>query len=289
MSRALVRLYPRWWRARYREEFVALLDEHGFGLACVLDIVRGAADARIRGDGAASLDSRQRGALGAALCTAAALAPIAAVFSRLPEDAGIVDAANRHPLVALSLVVVALGVMATAVFGLGGTLIFGGLALREARRTHRRELALPLRAVGVGVLLLIGVEAIVGIYYSTLTPAQRLNGTTSGILIAWGALSVLGLAMCAGGLSQAVRRTQLDPDDASRAAALAWAVAGSAAGMLAGATAWGLAMLTEAPAAFAPIGTLAWLAMLAVNVLALGPALIALARCRRPRLRVGDD
>jgi hypothetical protein len=45
--RALVRLYPRSWRVRYEDEFVMLLAERPPGPADVLDIVRGALDARL--------------------------------------------------------------------------------------------------------------------------------------------------------------------------------------------------------------------------------------------------
>jgi len=41
-ARQLVRLYPRAWRARYEEEFVALLEARELGLRDVLDVGRGA-------------------------------------------------------------------------------------------------------------------------------------------------------------------------------------------------------------------------------------------------------
>ena len=43
----LLRLYPRRWRERYEEEFAALLAERPPGIADVVDIVRGALDARL--------------------------------------------------------------------------------------------------------------------------------------------------------------------------------------------------------------------------------------------------
>lgn len=47
-NRALVRLYPASWRARYGEEFTALLEERSVGPFDVADIVLGAMDARLR-------------------------------------------------------------------------------------------------------------------------------------------------------------------------------------------------------------------------------------------------
>ncbi len=41
LARALIRLYPRPWRARYEDEFVALLEDTGATWHVVVDIVRG--------------------------------------------------------------------------------------------------------------------------------------------------------------------------------------------------------------------------------------------------------
>jgi hypothetical protein len=43
----LVRLYPRIWRERYEEEFVALLEQYPPTLMDILDIVLGALDAHL--------------------------------------------------------------------------------------------------------------------------------------------------------------------------------------------------------------------------------------------------
>jgi hypothetical protein len=48
LARALVRLYPRAWRARYEVEFVRLLEDTGGSWAVVADIARGAAVERLR-------------------------------------------------------------------------------------------------------------------------------------------------------------------------------------------------------------------------------------------------
>lgn len=40
--KSAVWLYPRRWRRRYGEEFVALIEERGFSLSAALDVVRGA-------------------------------------------------------------------------------------------------------------------------------------------------------------------------------------------------------------------------------------------------------
>jgi hypothetical protein len=51
--RGLLRLYPRAWRARYGEEFLAMLGSNRLRPTQVIDIVRGAIDARL------SMDARR--------------------------------------------------------------------------------------------------------------------------------------------------------------------------------------------------------------------------------------
>ena len=63
MTRFLVRLYPAGWRARYGEEFEALLEERALGPFDVADIVLSAIDAHIRPRGAAAAGDRTRGVL----------------------------------------------------------------------------------------------------------------------------------------------------------------------------------------------------------------------------------
>jgi hypothetical protein len=45
--KALLRLYPRAWRARYGDEMLAVLEQHGTGWRTRLDVLRGALDAHL--------------------------------------------------------------------------------------------------------------------------------------------------------------------------------------------------------------------------------------------------
>jgi hypothetical protein len=56
----LLRLYPRWWRDRYGEEFLALVGGRPLNLAQVIDIVSGAIDARLSSDVRASASAERR-------------------------------------------------------------------------------------------------------------------------------------------------------------------------------------------------------------------------------------
>jgi hypothetical protein len=63
MRRFLIRLYPAPWRARYADEFEALLDERPLGPFDVADIVLAAVDAHIRPRGSAGAGDHTRGVL----------------------------------------------------------------------------------------------------------------------------------------------------------------------------------------------------------------------------------
>lgn len=63
MRRFLIRLYPAAWRARYGDEFEALLDERPLGPFDVADIVLAAIDARTRPRGVAAAGDHSRGVL----------------------------------------------------------------------------------------------------------------------------------------------------------------------------------------------------------------------------------
>ncbi len=73
--RLLLRLYPKGWRLRYEDEFIAILEERGVTLFDVIDILRGGIDARLRPQVSAEVPQTtgqamrlpQLGALGAIL------------------------------------------------------------------------------------------------------------------------------------------------------------------------------------------------------------------------------
>ena len=63
MKHFLIRLYPAGWRARYAEEFEAILDERPLGPFDVADIVLSAIDAHLRPRGSAAAGDHTRGVL----------------------------------------------------------------------------------------------------------------------------------------------------------------------------------------------------------------------------------
>jgi nitrite reductase/ring-hydroxylating ferredoxin subunit len=112
--RILLRAYPREWRRRYGEEFLALLAERHPGGGDELDILAGALDARLR-------PRRFR----AALARVAAIPP--AVGHRSPQSFGIVAAAPPTGILsrrAFMRRMLGVGVAILGLEFLGGTLSF---------------------------------------------------------------------------------------------------------------------------------------------------------------------
>lgn len=118
MTRFLIRLYPAGWRARYGEEFEALLEERPLGPFDVADIVLSAIDARTRPRGVAAAGDHTRGVLmtlrlgGVAAIVGGALWLISLV------GASVIQGVNGQPWQALF--VVALLALLIAMIGLSG-------------------------------------------------------------------------------------------------------------------------------------------------------------------------
>ena len=99
-TRWLVRLYPRAWRERYEEEFVAMLEQRSTSLADVLDIVFGALDARLNpqsGHGRMPVN-RMRAATIAILCAYVGFVVAGMGFQKATEDPPFVNLESTHEL-----------------------------------------------------------------------------------------------------------------------------------------------------------------------------------------------
>ncbi len=153
MRRALIRLYPASWRARYGEEFEAILEERPLGPFDVADILLGALDAQLhlRGRGAVlntgkgfSMSLRIGGSaaiLGAALFTMSIVLGIGVVGNVAPIVPGILLVtgslallvalvglsafqARVHPVLSWTAVVIAAAGAVVATGGIVGMELF---------------------------------------------------------------------------------------------------------------------------------------------------------------------
>lgn len=119
MNRFLVRLYPASWRARYGEEFLALLEERPVGPFDVADVVLGALDARLHVRGHAADSPAVRGATTMSLRIGGFAAIIGALLmaAALSVGTGLV-AVTVDPVFALGVMVVGSIVLLVALAGL---------------------------------------------------------------------------------------------------------------------------------------------------------------------------
>jgi hypothetical protein len=124
---ALLRLYPRAWRDRYGDEFLALLESKPPDLLDRLDIVRGAVDARLHpqrhsagapdpADTTGRTSDRLVGTL--VLLGAACLGAVLAIYAASPlvSDGATTyrDGSAAHPFFVAALALLAVGLLRTA-------------------------------------------------------------------------------------------------------------------------------------------------------------------------------
>lgn len=119
LNAALVRLYPASWRARYGEEFTALLEERSVGPFDVADVVLGSLDARLRLRGRSVNSPSGRGATTMSLRIGGFAAIIGAVImtAALIVGTGLVGV-TVEPVLGLAVMMIGSLVLLAALAGL---------------------------------------------------------------------------------------------------------------------------------------------------------------------------
>jgi hypothetical protein len=279
-SRALVRCYPRAWRARYGAELEALLDEHGVDLRTTLDVLAGALDARLAGGAPADARMPLVGVLwaGAIFC-AAGLG-----FQRMVEYEDFAHAAGRHPAVAAGLDAVVAGAVIAGLAALAAALVLAPALVRAIRCA--RGLAGPLASCLAGIAAMVLAGALLVAYARLAAPRPPHDARTVAAVSAWAVATASAGSLAVAGAGRALRRLELAPRELRRALRCAWAATAGIALAAAGLAIWGLALRAGAPHLFslgdggvlATPTPLSWLAALAATTVALTVALRALRR-----------
>jgi hypothetical protein len=143
MKTLLIRCYPASWRARYGDEFEALLDERPLGPFDVADILLGALDAQLRLRGRRSTVIQGRGlhmSLRIGGIAAILAAPLLALAWYLGYGASAVD-----PAVPGTLLIVGLALLLVAVAGL--------TAFQARTDPHVTWAAFAVPAIGLGLFI----------------------------------------------------------------------------------------------------------------------------------------
>ncbi|HEY2079309.1 MAG TPA: hypothetical protein VGH53_23520 [Streptosporangiaceae bacterium] len=203
LARVALRLYPPAWRARYRAEVLALLDDTGGGLAAALGLAWRALPAWIWPPWQLhDRDARMRASLGTVLAAGAMLAGVCLVFAQLTQFQGF--RAHGSAVVAGSYAIFDAAMAVCALAAAAGGLPLWLVMLRRARREHR------VRETAYLMLPVVAPAA----YLATVATVARLLGGP-GRRQRWSVLrgDAAGLWRGSGG----VRRAH--PDDAAAAPA----------------------------------------------------------------------
>jgi len=246
----LLRLYPAAWRARYGEEFAALLEDCRPTALALLDVFLGALDAHITpfdADGRIlRMLNRPRRTAIAVFCAYVAFVVAGIGFNQMIEDD--LRTLNAHPAIAAAYYVVYWGSAVSVLAILAGALPIGLAVARRALAGRRWDiialLAVPVVALaawlGWTLALINGLPRAVG-----LDPSQ---GAKNIVWVSWVGLFVLAAIVSAAAVSIAVSRGEVAPRlyrfalGPAAVATLAMAV------MLGGVVAWGLLVRAELPA-----------------------------------------
>jgi hypothetical protein len=294
-ARRLVFLYPRVWRERYEEEFLALLEEKPASAKDVIDVVFGALDAwfwpQTATERRAVVVEKMRGSLLLVLWAWALLVAAGVGLQKMTEYEDFVRVARDNVLVGLAYYVVVVGAaLAFAAVVVGG-LPVAFAALRNALAERRRDVPLlfcvpPLTLAGfVGYVLLL-----TKVVYPVLGhPAVHDPANVALFLSLVGAFLLADLASV-GAVSAAVRRAGVGGRTVRFALYPATVAAFAMVVVLAGTVVWGLALRAQDPPLYAGgDGILAtptwatWLVIVTVMAVATVVALGAAARGLRSR------
>jgi hypothetical protein len=267
----LVALYPADWRARYGEEYLAVLEQMRLTPRVVADHIRAAVAVQLDPGrdtaGARAVADRLRSSELTVLMSWLALVVGGLAYQRMIDDAALAGAGDAHDAIRIGLVLVVAGALLSLAAVMVGSLP-ALLAIVRTAIAGRRPGLLGLLAVPP--LLLVGFLA--------LTVRLASGGAGSGaehaqvaLFAAWGASFVAALAAGAAAVSLAAARASVPAACFRFAIRPAYALTAAMALVSAGALVWGAALATFAPSLFwgdqglvASSTALSWLGVMAL-------------------------
>ena len=295
----LLRLYPAGWRARYGDEFAALLDDYPLTCFGLLDVLLGALDAHI-----APLDTtgrilrmiqRPRRTAIAVFCAyiAFVLAGMSYQFS-IEDDLRALN--GPHPDISLAYHVVMFVAPLSLLAVLAGGVPIGLVAALRALRNRRWDILGLFAVPPVALALWLGWTWALSNMIVSVRPDELHIGTATsvnhpisvGFFLVWGALFVLAASASTAAVSIAVSRSDLSPALYRFALGPGVAATVTMLVMLGAVVAWGLLVRAELPAYLAqPNSPLRWAAgltlLVEIGVMALATLVAAIALIRAYR------
>jgi hypothetical protein len=287
MRDLLVNLYPERWRARYGEEYRALLEQLSLTPRLLVDIVMAAT--------AAHLDPKWEPARPAVLRRLRAeelvvlMAWLALVvagsgFQKLTEDPAFAAAASTDPLVGLAMVLVVGGAMVSLVAVLAGASPIV-LAIIRSAFVGRRPGTILLLATP---LVLLGGWVLATLLLVAAVPAPATTLSRAALLAAWAGSFVIAITLGAAAVAAAAIRSSVPLACYRLAVVPAGVTATAMAVVCVGVGLWGAALAVRAPTLFWSDGGLvatataaSWAGILAMATMATGVAGRSAVRLRR--------
>lgn len=296
--RWLVRLYPRGWRERYEEEFLAVLEERDVSFSDILDVALGALDARLRprvvseGRSLLVMDRMRSSVLGV-LWAWVGLVVAGVGFQKMTEYDDFVRAARENALIGAAFDAVVIGAVVALMAVAAGGAPIAFVAVRRAHTERRKDVPLLFCVPPLCVAVFVGyVLALVKIFYPEPGRMAVHGSVNVALFLSLAVAFLLAAVASVASVSAAIRRSGVGERLFRFALVPAVVAAAAMVVVLAGTVIWGLALAAEAPALFAgsdgilATGTAAtWLAIvavMAVSVLMAGFAVVSGLRARHP-------
>lgn len=273
----MVRLYPRAWRERYEEEFVALLEERPASVLVLYDVALGILDAWlspqvVQERSVALMGSRMRNPVLLVLWAWAGVVAAGVGFQKMTEYADFTRVARESIAVGVAFDAVLVGAFLALAAVLAGGMPIVVAALREARGSGRKDVPLLLCVPPLSLGVFVGYVLVLTRIVSPVLGDLAVHDPVNVMLFLSIALVFLLAAVASTASVSAVVGRSGDGERLYRFALYPAALAALAMTVVSIATAvWGLALWWQAPALFTgDNGILAtptaasWLVILAV-------------------------
>jgi hypothetical protein len=273
-ARRPIRLYPRAWRERYEEEFVALIEQRPASFRDALDVALGVLDAWLRPqvEGRKVVIYRMRSSVLGVLWAWVGVVVAGVGFQKMTEYEDFVRVARQNMTVGAAFDTVVVGaVLALAAVLVGGMPIVLA-ALREAIAEGRKDVPLLLCVPPLSLAAFVGYVLLVGKVVCSVVGCLTVHSLVNvALFLSIAGAFVLAAVASAASVSVAVRRSEVGERLYRFALYLAALATLAMVVVLAATVSWGVALWVQAPALFAgDDGILAtptsatWLVILAV-------------------------
>lgn len=248
----LLRLYPLEWRARYGDEFAALLEEYPLSLLSLWDVLLGALDARLapldmNGRILHMLNQPRRSAI-TVFCAYIAFVLAGASFNQMIED-DLKTLNGPHPQLATVYYVVFYGSVVSLLAVLAGGLPIAFAILRRVLAERRRDILLLFAVPPVSLAIWLGWTWVMLNVFAPANAHTTAEAVPAHLaFVSWVAVFALAALASTSAVSIAVARCDVSPRLYRLTLPPAVVTTVAMAIMLGAVVAWGLIARSEVPA-----------------------------------------